>query len=52
MYILTHLSLDKNSRYFTYDIFRCIFVNDFLIVIKMAMKFDPKGPIDNNAALV
>ena len=36
-----------------HHIFRCIFVNEkFYIVIKFALKFVPKGPIDNISALV
>ena len=34
-------------------IFRCIFMNEkFSILIKILLKFVPKGPIDNNPALV
>ena len=43
----------QNSRHFTDDIFRCIFVNEkFCILIKISLKFVPKGPIDNNPSLV
>ena len=35
------------------DIFRNIFVNEnFCILIKISLNFVPKGPIDNNPALV
>ena len=35
------------------DIFICIFLNGkFSILIKISLKFVPKGPIDNNQALV
>ena len=35
------------------DIFRCISVDEkFCILIKIPQKFVPKGPIDNNPALV
>ena len=35
------------------DIFTCISVNEkFCILIKISPKFVPKGPIDNNQALV
>ena len=38
---------------FADDSFRGIFVNEkFLILIKTSLKFVPKGPIDNNSALV
>ena len=43
----------QNGRHFTDNIFRCIFVNEKLyILIKILLKFVPKGPIDNNPALV
>ena len=42
----SHLHLADN-------IFRCIFVNKkFCILIKISLKFVPKGPIDNRSALV
>ena len=35
------------------DIFKCIFVNEKVrILIKMSLKFVPKGRIDNNHTLV
>ena len=35
------------------DIFRCIFMNKkFCVLIKISLKFVPKGPTDNNPALV
>ena len=41
--------LGQNSCLFADDIFRCIFVNDkFCILVKISLKFVPKGPIDNN----
>ena len=34
-------------------IFKCIFMNEkFCILIRMSLKFVPKGPIDNKWALV
>ena len=43
----------QNGRLFADDIFRCIFVNEnFCILINISLKFVPKGPIDNNPALV
>ena len=43
----------ENGHHFADDIFRCIFVNEkFYIVIKFALKFVPKGPINNISALV
>ena len=48
-YWLTYLPMDN----FADDIFRCIFVNEnFCILINIALKFVPKGPIDNNPALL
>ena len=42
--------LDKNGHHFIDDIFRCIFVNEkFCILIKISLKFVPKGSIDNPA---
>ena len=43
----------QNGRHFTDDIFSCIFVNEkFCILIEISPKLVPKGPIDNNPALV
>ena len=43
----------QNGRHFADDISRCILVNEkFCILVKISLKFVPKGPIDNNAALV
>ena len=43
----------QNGRHFADDIFRCIFVNEkFYILIKISLKFVPKGSIDNTPALV
>ena len=43
----------QNGRLFVDDIFRCIFVNEmFCILIKISLKFVPKGPTDNNPPLV
>ena len=43
----------QNGHHFTDDIFRCIFMNEkFGILIQIALKFVPKGPFDNKAALV
>ena len=43
----------KNGGHFPDDIFKCIFFNEqFCILIKISLKFVPKGPIDNNPALV
>ena len=43
----------QNGRHFADVIFRCILVNEkFCILIKISLKFVPKGLIDNNPALV
>ena len=42
----------QNGRYFTNNIVKCIFFNkDRLILIKISLKFVPKGPINNIPAL-
>ena len=44
---------EQNGCHFADDIFRCIFLNEtFYILIKISLKFVPKGQIDNNPALV
>ena len=44
---------EQDTGHFAGDIFGCIFVSDkFCILIKIPLKFVPKGPIDNNPALV
>ena len=49
---LTHTP-GQNGRHFADDIFICIFVYEkFYILIKISLKFVPKGPNDNNPALV
>ena len=43
----------KNGCHFPDDIFRCILLNEkFCILVKISLKFVPKGPIDNNLSLV
>ena len=43
----------QNDRHFADDILKCIFMNEyFRILIPISLKIVPKGPIDNNAALV
>ena len=59
--VLFELSLNKlfdsfspgqNGRHFADDIFRFTFVNKkFCTLIKISLKFVPKGPLDNNQAL-
>ena len=47
---LTHLPLNKMAATFANDIFKCIFMDEKSI--RISLKFVPKGPIDNKAALV
>ena len=43
----------QTGRHFADDIFKCIFLNENVwIPIKISLKFVPKGPINNNPALV
>ena len=43
----------QNGRHFPDDMFKCIFLNEnVLISIKISLKFVPKGPINNIPALV
>ena len=43
----------QNGHHFANNIFKCIFVNEKVcILIKISLNFVPKGPIDNNPALV
>ena len=43
----------QNGRRFAGDTFECIFLNENVrISIKISLKFVPKGPINNNPALV
>ena len=41
------ISLRQNGHNFADDIFMCIFVDEkFCILIKISLKFVPKGPVD------
>ena len=43
----------QNGRHLANDIFKCIFFNEYVwILIKISLKFVPKGQIDNIPALV
>ena len=49
---LNHYPRVRNGHNFTDDMFTCIFVNEkFCILIKISLKFVPKGSIDNKWAL-
>ena len=46
-------SSGQNGHHLTDNILRCIFMNEkFCILIKISLKYVPKGPIYNNPALV
>ena len=50
---LNTLRLRQNGRHFPDDMFKCIFCNENIwIVIKIWLKFVPKGPINNIPSLV
>ena len=50
---INHLPLDKMAAILQDDIFKCIFLKENVrISIKIPLKFVPKGPINNFAALV
>ena len=50
---LNTLKLGKVGRHFPDDIFKCILLNEnVFILIKISLKFIPKGPINNIPALV
>ena len=50
---LAHLPPGENGRHFADDIFNCIFMNEkFWILIRISLKFVPKGQIDNTTTLV
>ena len=43
----------KNDCHFTDNIFKCIFMNEkFCILLKISLKFVPKGPVDSTPVLV
>ena len=51
--LLTNLPLEKMAAILADDTFNYIFLNEkFFILIKISLKFVPKGPIDNNPAWV
>ena len=55
---LKHLTINtlrprQDGRHFPDDIFKCIFLNEnVLISIKISLKFVPKGPINNIPSLI
>ena len=53
VYVVNSSPPGQNGRYFPDDIFICILMNErFCIMIKVLLKFVPKGPINNIPALV
>ena len=51
--VVCTISPGQNGRNFIDDIFKYISMNKkFCILIKISLKFVPKGPIDNNPALI
>ena len=52
-YSINALRPRQNGRHFPDDIFKCSFLNKKIwISIKISLEFVPKGPINNNPALV
>ena len=50
---LKHIEAETNDRHFSDDIFKCILLNEnVLILIKISLKCVPKGEINNIPALV
>ena len=45
--------LGQNGHRLADGVFKCIFINEkIFILIKISLNFVPRGPIDNNLALV
>ena len=43
----------RNKRHFAYDVFKCIFLDENIwILMKISLKFIPKGPINNIPAWI
>ena len=52
-FLWVHMEAETNGRHFPDDIFKCIFLNEnVLISIKISLKFVPKGQINNIHSLV
>ena len=53
VYRINTLRPKQNGRHFADDTFKYIFLNENVIIsVKISLKFVPKGPINNNPALV
>ena len=51
--VLNTLMLIQNGCHFADNVFKCIFLNENIqISIRISLKFDPKGPLNNIPALV
>ena len=47
------LGPEQNGRFFADDVFKCIFLNENVwILLKISLKFVPKGPINHIPSLV
>ena len=52
-FLYKHIEAETNGRHFPDSIFKCIFLNEnVLISLKILLKFIPKGLINNIPALV
>ena len=52
LYVFYHIEAETNGCHFADDIFKCIFLNENVwILIKISLKFVPKGPINNFPSL-
>ena len=52
-YTLNTLRPRQNGRHFADDVFKCIFLNEYVcILLKISLKFVAKGPINNIPSLV
>ena len=52
-YLINTLRPRQNDRHFADDVFKSIFLNENVwIMLKISLKFVPKGPINNNPLLV
>ena len=51
--VVNSLRPRQNGRHFADDVFKCIFLNENVwILLKISLKFVPKGPINNMPSLV
>ena len=51
--LVNSLRPGQDGSHFPDDTFKCIFLNEYVYIsIKISLKFDPNGPINNIPALV